>query len=36
MKFLLGLFIGFVFGYAMCCIMIVSKENENDDLMYNN
>lgn len=34
MKFLLGLFIGFALGYAMCCMMVVSKEN--DDLMYKN
>lgn len=35
MKFLLsGLFIGFTFGYVTCCVMVVSKEN--DDLMYKN
>lgn len=28
MKFLLGLFLGVILGYTLCCIMVISKEND--------
>lgn len=31
MGFLVGLFLGVIFGYGLCCIMVISKENDDEN-----